>query len=117
MLPNVRNLFDPMPTTDDDSTNRFIMENIIFEGGVGGGVDDAAYDLNRTQSQDARGPFMVGYEGTTNTFAQGHDDPDDPFMQGQDGMGSTSPTGHKLTDDYGLEEKDEVDIDGEPLRF
>ncbi|KAE8778709.1 putative serine/threonine-protein kinase [Hordeum vulgare] len=32
MLLGARNPFDRMPTTDDDTANRFIIENIIFKG-------------------------------------------------------------------------------------
>ena len=85
MHPNARNLFDKMLATDDETTNHFIIENIIFEGGAG--VVD--FDLDESQSQDGRGPLMVGHEGMTDTFDQGYGGMADPFMQGQDGMGNT----------------------------
>ena len=34
MHPDTRNLFGRMPTTDDETTNRFTIKNIIFKGGV-----------------------------------------------------------------------------------
>ncbi|KAE8808734.1 DNA repair protein rhp54 [Hordeum vulgare] len=102
MLLGACNLFKRMPTTNDDTTNRFIIENIIFEGVAGA----APFDPEETQSQDGRIPFMA------DTFD--HGGMDDPFVQGQDGIGSTFPVDHEFPKDYGLEE-DEVDIDGAPL--
>ncbi|KAE8775492.1 Lectin-domain containing receptor kinase A4.3 [Hordeum vulgare] len=99
---DTRNLFDKMPTTDDNAANRFIINNMIFEGGVG----DAPFDPGETQSQDGRKTFM------RDPFV--HGGTADPFMQGQDGMG-TFPTDHEFPEDYSLEEEDEVDIDGAPL--
>ncbi|XBI10884.1 hypothetical protein VPH35_138047 [Triticum aestivum] len=40
---------------------------------------------------------------------------DDPFMQDQVGLGNTFPLDHEFPEGYGLEEEDEMDIDGEPL--
>ncbi|KAE8797701.1 DNA repair protein rhp54 [Hordeum vulgare] len=108
-LPDARDLFDKMPATgDDETTNHFIIENIIFEGSARaaastGGASAAAFDPDNTQSQDVRPPF------THSAFDQAG--MDDPFMQDHVGMGSTFPLEHEFPKDYHLEEEGEVDID------
>lgn len=63
MLPGDRNLFDRMSVaSDDEMANRFIIENIIFEGGAAAaasasGDTAAACDPEKTQSQDRRSLF------------------------------------------------------------
>ncbi|KAE8768270.1 DNA repair protein rhp54 [Hordeum vulgare] len=102
MVSGTCNVFNKMPTTDDDATSRFITENMIFKGGVG----VAPFDPEETQSSDGRNTFMVG------PFVDGGTT--DPFRQGEYGMG-TFPVNHEFPKDYDLEQDDEVDIDGAPL--
>ncbi|KAE8802723.1 DNA repair protein rhp54 [Hordeum vulgare] len=97
-MENTRNLFDGMPTTEDEA-NRVFMEGLIFKGG-GRGIP---YNPDKTQSQDG-----MGY-----SFGEGMPD---PLMEDQLGLGNSFPLDHEFLEDYGLdEEDDEVDIDGDPL--
>ncbi|KAE8796347.1 DNA repair protein rhp54 [Hordeum vulgare] len=97
MHPDSCNLFDKMVAIDEDArTNRFIIENIIFEGSVGvsafvGGAGAAAFDLDETPSQDDRPLFMPA------AFDQAS--MDDPFMQNQVDMGSIFPLDHEFLED------------------
>lgn len=112
MLPGAYNLFDRMSVAgDDEIANRLIIENIIFEGGAvatasTSGVAMAAYNLEETQSQDGRAPFIPA------TYDQAG--MDDAFMHHQVGLGSF-PLDHEFPEDYSLEEEDEMNIDREPL--
>ncbi|XBJ25575.1 hypothetical protein VPH35_003198 [Triticum aestivum] len=98
-LPDARNLFEEMPSVVDED----YMQHLIFEGGAPG----AGYDPEETQSQDGRGAF---------TPAAGYDPVQAAFMRDQVGVDLDGfPLDHEFPDDYGLEEKDECDIEVEPL--
>ncbi|KAE8814600.1 Eyes absent-like protein 4 [Hordeum vulgare] len=135
MLSSARNLFDRMLVAiDDERANHFIplsrkslpginrqvnwlirqilehgfIQSIIFKGAPAV-ARGAGYDLDETQSQDSRGePF------TPSTYDQAGMQP--TFVQDQVGLDLDGfPLDHVFSNDYGLEEEDEVDIDGEPL--
>ncbi|XBH54249.1 hypothetical protein VPH35_076592 [Triticum aestivum] len=99
-LPGARNLFDGMPASDNDD----YMQNIIFEGGAT--TARAGYGPDKTQSQDGRGLFRPS------TFDQDQV----AFMHDQVALDLDGfPLDHEFLEDYGLEEEDELDIEGEPL--
>ncbi|XBI14820.1 hypothetical protein VPH35_057343 [Triticum aestivum] len=99
VLPDARNLFEGMPSAVDEDC----MQNLIFDGGA----PAAGYDPDETQSQDCRGAF---------TPAAGYDPDQAAFMRDQVGMDLDGfPLDHEFPDDYGQEEKDECDIEVEPL--
>jgi hypothetical protein len=51
-MPHARNLFETMPTAEDEAKSMF-MEGLIYHG-IGG----MPYDPEETQSQDGRAPYM-----------------------------------------------------------
>ncbi|KAE8792011.1 hypothetical protein D1007_33434 [Hordeum vulgare] len=109
-MENGHNLFDTMPTMNDEA-NRLFMESIIFEGG-GGSIP---FNPDETQSQDDRAPFMADHEGMGNKFGEDNGGMADPFMKDRLDMGISFLLEHEFLKDYGLDEKDhEVDINGEP---
>ncbi|KAE8781708.1 DNA repair protein rhp54 [Hordeum vulgare] len=113
MLPGAHNLFDGMQTAVDDEKAKRFMKSIIFEGDVVAGrgalAGAARYDPEETQSQDGRGGAFM-----SSTYDQAGMQP--AFMQDQVALDLDGfPLDHVFLDDYGLEEEDEVDIDGKPL--
>ncbi|XP_048530985.1 uncharacterized protein LOC125509956 [Triticum urartu] len=99
VLPDAHNLFNGMPTADDED----YMKNLIFEGDA----PTPGYDPDETQSQDDRGAF---------TPVAGYDPDQAAFMRDQVGMALDGfPLDQEFPDDYGQEEEDECDIEVEPL--
>lgn len=85
---------------DEETTNRFILENIIFDGGTtaaasAGNAAVAAYDPEETPSQYARTP--VAYDQAV---------VQDTFMRDQVGLDLDGfPLDHEFPEDYAASRK------------